>query len=107
MTLEAIERAVAALSREDKARLLGVVLAQVMSSVVPTPAAPAQRSPEILITAQELADELGHDRDWVYREAKRPGTLVAAARVPTDGRPRFSRQRLERARRARALAADP
>jgi hypothetical protein len=57
--------------------------------------------------ARQLGQALGHQRDWVYRQLKVPGSLVQVCALPVDGRPRWSRKLLERelARRARSRVA--
>ena len=105
MTLEEIAQAVPGLSREAKVRLVRLVVEDLGAPTPPAPPASVMDDTRDTMTAQELADELRHSRDWVYRQQKKPGTLVHACLLPGDGRPRFSRRLLERARRARSRQA--
>lgn len=84
----------------DVASLAARMRAQL--SVAPAADPPVAHVPDTM-TAEELAGELKHTPDWVYRQAKKPGSLVSACRLVGDGQPRFSRRLLERARRARMV----
>jgi hypothetical protein len=102
MTLEEIEQAVTGLTREAKVRLVRLVVEDLGAPTPPAPPASVKDDKPDTMTAQDLGVELGHEPDWVYHQAKKPGTLVHACRLIVDGRPRFSRRLLERARRARS-----